>query len=130
MTQKEQWIRYKDRVKLEDTAPERAFDQLAKGLNPVKPQRQSIIDEDGLRWDFRPDREVRGCWVEILGPYHWTSREEAKTRWRSNLIVRKTGRRLLLIDAPLLEDKSHWPYVLRELERFLLGSEPWKRLFA
>lgn len=126
------WIRYFQRVKLTDTEPELAFDEIATGVGfePTKPKPVNIRDDDGRAWTFRPDRLVDDVYIEILGPYHFTPRQEAKTKWRSELIVKRTQKRLLLIDSPLLTDRTYHTYVAQELMKFVHGRERWKRLYS
>jgi hypothetical protein len=127
------WIRYFDRVTLTDTRPELAFDLIAQGVGfePTKPRPVELRDDEGNRWTFRPDRLVEDVYVEILGPHHFTEREEAKTRWRSDLVVRKTHRRLMLIDSPLLDGKQYWTYVGTSLVAFVFDRKRrTERLYA
>lgn len=121
------WIKQKGRTKLTDTLPEQALDEIARtcGFPISKPKPVSI---DG--YDFRPDRLIRDFYVEALGQYHFTEHQESKTRRRSRAIVDATGKRLLLIDAPLLTDKKYHFDVIKGIVDFSLGNDDIGRLFA
>lgn len=121
------FIRQKGRTKLSDTKPEVALDEIATLCGfPISKPKPVIIDG----YDFRPDRQIRDFYVEALGPYHFTDLQESKTRRRSRAIVDATGKRLLLIDAPLLTDKKYQFHVIEGIVEFSLGSDEIGRLYA
>ena len=122
MVNRSQWIKQKRRTKLEDTKPERQWDDFAEwaGIESSKAQKVG---------EFRPDRETQGIYVWIDGPYHWSQRKRHNDDWAVQQVFCLTGKRSLRIDSPLMEPK-YWPYVKQKMEEFLASNEPWKRLYS
>jgi very-short-patch-repair endonuclease len=118
-------------TKAEDTAPERAFEELFAG-KVIKPPPITITDpESVLIYDFKPDFQFIGTnvLVEIDGPYHRTKIQQRKTEWRDSRLL-AMGYRVLHIDTELLDVKEYHIEVAQCTAAFLNGTRLKEHLFA
>ena len=113
----------------EYTRPEIAFDAMF-GNRVTKPLPLHVKDERS-EWSLSPDRMFIGTnvFVQIDGPYHRTVRQEQKSKWEDGLF-NQNGFRVLHIDSGLLLPVQYRQYVRFEVEKFLKGTEPVRRLAA
>jgi hypothetical protein len=103
------WIERKGRQKFADTSIEMTLERLALWCGcPSK--RQEVKCSGGII--LRVDRMVRGdVALEALGEYHFTQKQESKTRWRCDLL-KGAGKRPILIG---------FMYLVPKWELFTLG---------
>ena len=118
------WIKAKGREKFEDTTPERAFAEFAKGLG-YQIEKGQAVWMDG--WRLTPDFDMKlGRSIEIVilidGRYHWTDTQAKKDRWRDELYA-KAGKKVIHIDAGLTQER-YWKYLADYFLEAITRAEP------
>jgi hypothetical protein len=127
--------RIQENIIYEDTAPELAFDALAKKLDILVEGHLKLILIDG--WHVKPDRWIvhTDVVVEIDGPYHDTPIQKRKMEWRDSVLTSR-GLRVFHVPSELLiaqgvrDSKKWWPWVALALTEFLFSKKKVERLIA
>ena len=147
MTRTRKAYRLSQRVKYEDTKPERVLQILVEEMNDRywlnRGKTIEIQDMDGKYWSINPDFEFfkwcgwgltaywkkTGILVEVDGIYHDTPIQRKKTEWRDGLLT-KAGYRVIHVDAELTKNKVYQTYLKDKLAEAINSKEAIVRIDA